>query len=115
MGHLTALRRTRSGCFTVAEAVAPDAPAEALRAAVEPLAQVAARALPVARLTDSGTRDARFGRPVQAADLDETSGVAPLTPCAWLDARGHLVAVGLREGDGRGRVLRGFDASVDPG
>jgi tRNA pseudouridine55 synthase len=39
VGHLTALRRTRSGCFTLADAHALDAPAESLRAAIEPLAR----------------------------------------------------------------------------
>jgi tRNA pseudouridine55 synthase len=107
-GHLTALRRTRSGCFTVAEAVSPDTPPEALRAAVEPLAQVAARALPVARLSETGARDARYGRPVQASDLEEISSGPPHVPCAWVDGEGRLVAVGEREDDGRGRVLRGF-------
>jgi tRNA pseudouridine55 synthase len=108
VGHLTELRRTRSGCFVVAEAHALDAPAETLRAAVEPLARAAARALPVARLTEAGARDARHGRAVLAADLE---GAPPLlTPCAWLDAEGVLVAVGQLEEGGHGRVLRGFGA-----
>jgi tRNA pseudouridine55 synthase len=105
-GHLTELRRTRSGCFVVHEAVLLDAPAEALRAAVEPLARAAARALPVARLTDAGARDARHGRLVQATDLEGSFGLR--TPCAWLDATGELVAVGQVDEGGQGRVLRGF-------
>ncbi len=106
VGHLTALRRTRSGCFVATDAIAPDAPAEALRAAVEPLARAAARALPTARLSEVGARDARHGRPVLATDLEGCP--APLTPCAWLDAEGALVAVGQIEEGGLGRVLRGF-------
>ncbi len=105
VGHLTELRRTYSGCFTAGEAQRLDAPAEALRAAVEPLATAAARALPTARLTDAGARDARHGRPVLAADLE--GSVSPFAPCAWLDGEGRLVAVGQIEGD-HGRVLRGF-------
>jgi tRNA pseudouridine55 synthase len=103
VGHLTSLRRTRSGCFTLEEALPLDTPADELAARVEDLARAAARALPVARLTDTGVRDARHGRPVQSGDID-----APVDgPCAWLDAHGGLVAVGDRVAD-RGRVLRVF-------
>jgi tRNA pseudouridine55 synthase len=108
VGHITELRRTRSGCFVAEEAHALDAPAEVLRAAVEPLARAAARALPVARLSDAGVRDARHGRVVQATDIDGSFGL--LTTCAWLDAAGGLVAVGRLEEAGHGRVLRGFGA-----
>jgi tRNA pseudouridine55 synthase len=103
VGHLTALRRTRSGCFTVDEALPLDTPADELAARVEQLARVAARALPVARLTGTGARDAAHGRRVQAEDIDAPSP----GPCAWLDERGVLVAVGEIE-EGRGRVIRGF-------
>jgi tRNA pseudouridine55 synthase len=106
VGHLTALRRVRSGCFVAREALPLDAPGEALRAAVEPLARAAARALPSARLSDAGARDARHGRAVQATDLEGTAGL--LIPCAWLDGAGQLVAVGQIEESGHGRVLRGF-------
>jgi tRNA pseudouridine55 synthase len=108
VGHLTELRRTRSGCFTLADAHALDGSAESLRAAVEPLARAAARALPTARLPPAGALDARHGRAVLAADLE--GALFPLTPCAWLDARGDLVAVGQLEEGGRARVLRGFGA-----
>lgn len=102
LGHLTRLRRVRSGCFTAAEATSIDA--AALGAALIPLAQAAGRALPVARLTERGVVDARHGRPVYAEDLE---GGAP-GPCAWLDPLGQLVAVGEVRADGRGQVLRGF-------
>jgi tRNA pseudouridine55 synthase len=108
VGHLTELRRTRSGCFAIAEAQPLDTPADALRGAVEPLARAAARALPIARLTLAGARDARHGRPVLAGDLEGSP--SPLTPCAWLDADGELIAVGQLEEGGQGRVLRGFGA-----
>jgi tRNA pseudouridine55 synthase len=105
-GHLTRLRRTRSGPFTLAEAMRIETPAEVLRAHVQPLASVAARTLSVARLTASGARDARCGRVVQHSDID------PITagPCAWLDEQGALVAVGAVDADGRGSVIRGFSA-----
>jgi len=117
VGHLTALRRTRSGCFTLAEAVALDAQPEELRARVEPLASAAARALPVARLSELGARDARHGRHVSAAEMDlaDARAQVPHTPCAWVDPAGVLVAVGQLEDDGRGRVLRGFDGESSLG
>jgi tRNA pseudouridine55 synthase len=104
LGHLTALRRLRSGCFTLDEAIAPGASDGELAARVEPVALAASRAMPIARLSEAGERDARHGRPLQALDFD-----APAAgPCAWLGSDGALVAVGERGEDGRGRVLRGF-------
>jgi tRNA pseudouridine55 synthase len=113
VGHLTALRRTRSGCFVVGEAAQLDAPPDELRARVVPLATAAARALPVVRLGVTGARDARHGRPVVAAEMEIEDALAsaprvPRIPSAWLDAAGTLVAVGQFEDDGHGRVLRGF-------
>jgi len=104
LGHLTSLRRTRSGCFTLDEALPLDTPDDELAARVEHLARAASRALPVARLSEVGARDAHHGRPVQAADIDApTRG-----PSAWLDAHGGLIAVGELDEAGVGRVLRGF-------
>jgi tRNA pseudouridine55 synthase len=103
VGHLTALRRTRSGTFTLDEALPLDTPADELGARVLALAHAAARVLPVATLTDEGVRDARFGRVVRAEDIDGAAGT-----CAWLDAQGELVAIGTIEADGTGRVARGF-------
>jgi tRNA pseudouridine55 synthase len=104
LGHLTALRRTRSGCFDVAEATPLDAPAGQLAARVEPLERVAARVLPVARLTDAGAVDARHGRPVKAGDVE---GAAPGVS-VWFDPSGTLVAIGEVDETGAGRVRRGF-------
>jgi len=101
-GHLTALRRTRSGSFADTEAIALDAPREELLARLQPLAQAAARCLPVATLGPDGERDARFGRSVRPEDIAGPEGVA-----AWIGTGGDLVAVGRIEG-GRGRVMRGF-------
>ncbi len=104
VGHLTALRRTRSGSFTLDDAVALDATDEELRARLLPLGVAASRALPVAYLTESGVRDARLGRAVRSSDLDAPG--AGLS--AWLDENATLVAVGAVEEDGAGRVVRGF-------
>jgi tRNA pseudouridine55 synthase len=104
VGHLTALRRTRSGCFTIAEATPLDAPRAHLVAGVEPLERVAARALPVARLTDAGAVDARHGRAVKPGDVAAPSpGIS-----AWFDPGGSLVAIGEVDETGAGRVRRGI-------
>jgi tRNA pseudouridine55 synthase len=107
VGHLTALRRTRSGPFELDEAMPLDTPGDELAARVITLARAATRALPEARLTESGVRDARFGRAVRAEDFVTGAVKGPL---AWLDAEGRLVAVGERMEDGTGRVVRGFVA-----
>ncbi len=104
VGHLGALRRTRSGSFTLEEALPLDTPADELAARILALDHAAQRALPVARLTVVGSRDARLGRRVRPQDLDSrTRG-----PCAWLDPDGRVIAVGETLADGSGRVLRGF-------
>jgi tRNA pseudouridine55 synthase len=104
VGHLTALRRTRSGCFGVAEAIPPDRPDEEIVAHMQPLARAAARALPVVRLTELGAREARHGRPVPVDQME----VLATGHCAWLDPSGDLVAVGSLGDDGLGRVIRGM-------
>ena len=100
--HLCALRRTRSGVFGLDDAVAlEEVDAEALL----PLAEAAARSLPVARLTEAGVARARCGGPMQATDFE--TGPAAEGPSAWLGPEGRLVAVGRLEGD-RPAVTRGF-------
>jgi tRNA pseudouridine55 synthase len=109
VGHLTSLRRTRSGSFASDEALALELSADELLAHIQPLSRVAARALPVAGLTDAGARDARHGRLVHPSDIDAKS----MGVCAWLDPRGELVAVGDIDEAGCGKVLRGFTSSLD--
>jgi tRNA pseudouridine55 synthase len=104
VAHLTALRRTRSGCFDIDEAIALESSPEELLEHMQPLAEVAARALPVARLTEEGARHARSGRAVPPGDI-EAPGEGP---CAWMDPGGDLVAIGRIEEGGCGRVVRGF-------
>ena len=104
IGHLTRLRRTKSGDFRIEEAVALDGPPDELRARVLPLAAAAARALPVATLTETGVRDARHGRLVQPDD----HGVVAPGAHAWMDAGGALVAIGQIDEMRRGQVIRGF-------
>lgn len=96
VGHLTALRRVRSGAFGLDRAI----PLEALGPdALLDLSAAAALSMPVSVLDESGVTAAGHGQRVAAEHRrDPHEG-----PCAWLDERGRLVAVG--EGD---RVLRGF-------
>jgi tRNA pseudouridine55 synthase len=101
LGHLTALRRVRSGPFGIEEAIALDA---ITPAGLLPLATAAARSLPVTRLDEEGVRAASFGQRVPHAHMNERHP----GPSAWLDRAGHLVAIGERDPDGSGRVLRGF-------
>lgn len=104
IGHLTSLRRTRSGCFDQTEAVSVETPKDELLARMQPLAVAAARILPPTQLTDIGALDARCGRPVRPRDIRAPTDA----PSAWLDPRGELVAVGSIGQDGCGTVLRGF-------
>lgn len=99
--HLSSLRRTRSGAFRVEDAARLDGD---LGAALVPLTDAAARALPVFTLTPNGVADARAGRPIASVNL---AGAPPAEHAAFV-ADGVLVAIGQVEGDGRGRVIRGF-------
>jgi tRNA pseudouridine55 synthase len=104
LGHLTALRRTASGHFTLEEALPLDTNPDELEARIIPLERAAQRALPPLLISHEAAREARFGRPVP---LDDVADVA-VGPHAWFDPAGHLVAIGEREPDGTGRVIRGF-------
>ncbi len=107
VGHLTHLRRLTSGPFGLDSALAIDASADTMRSRLEPVASAAARALPVGHLTDSGVVDARQGRRVHPTAIEAPSS----GPCAWLDDRGELVAIGELDEDRGGRVVRGFAAT----
>ncbi|MBX3219960.1 MAG: tRNA pseudouridine(55) synthase TruB [Labilithrix sp.] len=101
VGHLTALRRIRSGAFTVADAVALDA---ASAGALMSVSEAAARALPVTVLDEAGVRAVSFGQRVAPEQMTSAHACAS----AWLDPASRLVAVGACGPDGWGRVLRGF-------
>jgi tRNA pseudouridine55 synthase len=104
LGHLTSLRRLRSGSFGAAEALVLDAPPASLISRLIPLAEAAARALPVLRLSADAATDARHGRAIALPSQTPEDRA----PHAWLDADGRLVAVGQVDADGRAKVLRGF-------
>jgi tRNA pseudouridine55 synthase len=101
VGHLTALRRIRSGAFGVADAVALEAVG---RDTLLSVSAAAVRALPVTILDDAGVRAVSYGQRV----LPEQMKDPHTCPSAWVDASSRLVAVGECGADGFGRVLRGF-------
>ncbi|MBX3231614.1 MAG: tRNA pseudouridine(55) synthase TruB [Labilithrix sp.] len=101
VGHLTALRRIRSGAFTIEHAIALD---DVGPEALIPLDRAAAIALPVTVLDDDGVRAVSYGQRVAPAQMRDPHRA----PSAWLDQSAHLVAVGECLEDGTGRVLRGF-------
>jgi tRNA pseudouridine55 synthase len=107
VGHLTSLRRLKSGSFGLGEALAIDADAGEMTARMSALSAAASRALPLGRLTAAGADDARHGRRVAPDAISAPSS----GPSAWIDALGELVAVGELEDDGGGRVIRGFSAT----
>lgn len=109
--HLSALRRTESGAFTLDHAIALDAGEGPLRAAMAPLAEAVRRAMPAARLTEAGALRARQGKPLAIADFAEGAAPPPAGASAWLDAAGSLVAIGEARGTSAFAVLRGFAAS----
>lgn len=92
VGHLSALRRLRSGTFTLAYA-----------GDVVPLVRAATRVLPSTMLTAAGVLHARAGRKVPLEDL----GTNDTGEHAWLAPDGALVAIGRIE-EGAGKVTRGF-------
>jgi tRNA pseudouridine55 synthase len=100
VGHLTALRRLRSGRFAIEDA-RPIAE-EALLSTDE----AAKRALPVTVLSADAARDSSYGKPIAPEGVKNPHD----QPSAWVDADGRLVAVGVFR-DGLGRVLRGFPRS----
>ena len=70
-GHLTALRRTRVGPFTLDEAVVlPEPDPDAVAPPVKPIDAVAARCFPVLRLTPAQAVDVRVGRRLPDLTLD---------------------------------------------
>ncbi len=111
-GHLTALRRTRSGAFTLdgafdgavlmAASRGDAAMKDEVRAAVEGWSR-AASWMPTATVDEETARALRFGRPVLAPPGVEGT-------CLVLDPAGAPVCVG-GAGDGTLRVLRGISAT----
>lgn len=115
--HLSALRRTASGPFTIENAILLDAGRDAVVSSLIPLATAAAAALPTGILSPEGALRVRHGKPLTAADFESAPPYGGAS--AWLDGAGRLVAVGGRsagessDGDGameaeRFVIHRGF-------
>ncbi len=100
--HLSALRRTASGSFTLdfAHPWPATTPPPLLG-----LREVAERALPVTRLNPDGARRARLGQLLSNDDALSSAGVGD--PSVWLSPEGEPLAIGCRTESGF-RVLRGF-------
>ena len=81
-GHLTALRRTRVGPFTLAEAQDLELP----EVTVSPISAVARRCFPALDLTDEQAVSVRFGRRLPATDL-------PGERTAVFDPQGEFLAL----------------------
>jgi hypothetical protein len=78
-------------------------------AALLPLAEAAARALPVCLVSDEGAERARHGKVLEAAHFAAPPGNGT---SAWVDPRGRLVAIGRTNEAGRFVVERGFSHST---
>lgn len=110
VGHLTALRRTRSGSFSLAEALSSEelGDADVVRNAIISTADAARRVLPVLELDALGAEHARHGRRVPAecckGELSETEGGEQV--CALFEGV-RLVALARPEGELL-KIVRGF-------
>jgi len=103
-GHLTALRRTSTGPFGIAQASGWDDGGQGWLRAMVPVAEVARAVMPQAVLTEQGARRAWQGQPLTDEDFSRPPSDGP---SAWFAMDGTLVAVGDRA-RGRPAVLRGF-------
>jgi tRNA pseudouridine55 synthase len=98
-GHLTALRRTRVGPFTLDRASTLDVLAQASDPITLPLADAVRAAFPVRPVDDAEARELSFGRSLAPRGIDGVHG-------AFL-ADGSVVAL-LRETDGAARPVLVF-------
>jgi tRNA pseudouridine55 synthase len=98
-GHLTALRRTRVGPFTLDQALTLEALAELPDPIVLPLTQAIAAAMPVRALTADEAAELSFGRTIDLAGIEGTYG--------GIAESGAAVAL-LVESNGRARPVLGF-------
>ncbi len=97
-GHLTALRRTRSGAFELSQAVSADDLAEAERRLI-PL-EALLTDLPAVRLSQAACRLVRNGRDLGPEALGGALAEAPPRRVRLLDESGSLVALAVPSGLG---------------
>ena len=104
-GHVTALRRTRSGSFGLGDAVPADDLDAAARERLLPLRDCL-RELPAARVTEEGTRALRHGRDLPRGLV--ASGFPEAVPperLRLLDEQGELLALAVPRGFGEASGL----------
>jgi tRNA pseudouridine55 synthase len=116
LGHLTALRRTHNGAFTLEGAVdfeqlraagrGTDADRAVVRQALVPFERVC-RALPHVVLGSEAIEHVRHGRPFDLGLLVQGAELLGDEPVVGLDGAGVPLALLARSGD-RARVSRGF-------
>jgi tRNA pseudouridine55 synthase len=117
VGHLTALRRTHSGSFSLDDAAdggwmraEPELAREVLSARVMPLA-AAMRDHPSCVLNEGGVAEVRHGRAVRAEHMFRCDPLLPgQQPVALVDEQGALRALGRAEPE-RIVVIRGMSQS----
>jgi len=100
-GHLTSLRRTRSGDLRIEDAIRLDIVVDdpaAAAAAIVPMAQMLA-GLPAAALSDEGVRRARHGQSLGPGDLCAPLPAGAVGFTRLVDPSGALVGVAEPEGD----------------
>lgn len=101
--HLSQLRRTRSGPWSLANAVSWPVTTPPPLISTK---QAALACLPSANLNAPGALRARQGKPLEQSDFSMPPGTAGVN--VWLDPEGHLVALGSEQEPGEYRVVRGF-------
>jgi len=101
--HLSSLRRTRSGDYSIDQAVTIPSVDTATPFS---LIEIARTCLPIVELTEAGAARARLG---QLLSVEHFAGGEPSEkgPSAWVFPAPTLIAVGERRDDGY-RVIRGF-------
>jgi len=109
--HLSSLRRTASGPFTIEEATSPCAPPDRIARAFVSLAVAVARIMPTVCLTDEGARRASHGQGLGPAHF---ATPAPDGLSAWLGPSGDLLAIGRSIAEDRFAVRRGFGCPTSP-
>ncbi len=106
--HLSRLRRTSSGPWTLEQAVALPLTGSM---PLHPTAEAASRCLGVHTLTETGARRAVQGLPLRDSDFVAVPAADDLEVHAWLDTHGTLLALGQAVCPGEYRVVRGFRQS----
>ena len=102
-GHLTALRRTQVGPYSVAAACTLEELQESQRTWLIPLSSAASQSFPQRFLTEPETRALTHGAPIAATP----GGAAPDGPVAAFGPDGALIAL-LEDREGKSRPLAVF-------